>query len=104
MSSPHAGLEVLILGFPAVGLLFSAFFRLDELIARPNTNSGIGRPLSHRGEDGYFVCIEPDGRASIVEGTGRGFVERKAGYLPRRADSKPIRRVSTEWVGDSADE
>jgi hypothetical protein len=106
MSSTQFGLEAFVLGMPAVGMLVAAFFRLDGLLARSNDNSGIGYPLSHRGEDGDFVCIEPDGRYSVgvVEGTGRGLAQRSAGHIPRRGGPGAVRRVSVEWVKEGSKE
>jgi hypothetical protein len=100
MSSLQSGLEALILGIPVAGLLVSVFFRLDHFLARPTANSGIGHPLSHLGEDGNFVFIEPDGRYSLSEGTVQGLALRRPGHLPRRSGIKLVRRVSVEWVED----
>jgi len=106
MSTSQSGLEALIFGIPAVGILVAAFFRLDTILGKPNRDSRIGHPLSHRGEDGEFVCIEPDGRYSVgvVEGTGRGLARRRASRIPRRGDPEAVRRVSVEWVGDGSGE
>jgi hypothetical protein len=106
MLSTHAAWNELILGIPSIGLLFVAFFRQVETVARPRTGSGIGRPLSHVGENGDFVCIEPDGRysAEVVEGTGRGLAHRREGHLPRRGGLGATRRVSVEWVRNDWEE
>ena len=106
MSSSHAGLEALILGIPAVGMLFTSFFRLDEMLANRRIHFEPGHPLSHRTEDGEFVCIEPDGRYSVgvVKGSGRGLAQRRAGHFPRRCGSGAVRRVSVEWVEDGSGE
>ena len=104
MPPSQAGLEALILGIPAVGLLLAAFFRLDVLLAKSNRRSGIGHPLSHRGQDGEFVCIEPDGCYSVevAEGTRRGLAKRRSGHIPTRGGSAPVRRISVEWVADGS--
>lgn len=104
MSSPQFGLEALVLGIPAVALLVAAFFRLDEMFSKPHSGTGIGHPLSHRGEDGEVVCIEPDGRYSVVEGTGRGLAQRRSGHIPKRGDAGAVRQVSVEWVRDGSGE
>ena len=104
MSFSQSGLEALILGIPAVGILLTSFFRLDVLLAKSNNNSGSGRPLSHVDEQGRLVCIEPDGRYALSEGTAGGLAVRRSGHLPRRGGTRAVPRVSIEWVEDVAGE
>ena len=104
MSFSQSGLEALILGIPAVGILLTSFFRLDVLLAKSNNNSRIGHPLSHVDEEGRLVCIEPDGRYSLSERTAGGLAVRRPGHLPIRGGPKAVRRVSIEWVEGIAEE
>jgi hypothetical protein len=104
MASSQSALEALILGIPAVGILLTAFFRLDVLLAKPNGNSRIGHPLSHVDEDGRLVCIEPDGRYSVCEGSVWGLTVGGPGHLPRHGGTTAVRRVSIEWVEGAAGE
>jgi hypothetical protein len=97
MSFSQSGLEALILGIPAVGILLTSFFRLDVLLAKSNNNSRIGHPLSHVDEEGSLVCIEPDGRYSVPDRTPGGLAVRRPGHLPRRGGAKAVRRVSVKW-------
>ena len=98
MSFSQSGLEALILGIPAVGILLTSFFRLDVLLAKSKNNSGSGHPLSHVDEEGRLVCIEPDGCYSPSETTAGGLAVRRPGHLPRRGGTKAVRRVAIEWV------
>lgn len=94
----QSGLEALILGIPAVGILLISFFHLDALPAKSKSNSRIGHPLSHVDEEGRLVCIEPDGCYSLSEGASDGLAVRRPGHLSRRGGTEVGRRVSVEWV------
>jgi hypothetical protein len=102
MSSSQFSLEALILGIPALGMLVAAFFRLDEMFATPRRGSRIGHPLSHRGEEGNFICIEPDGR--YAEGENQRLALRRPAHLLRPGGVMAVQRVSVEWAEDGSKE
>ena len=54
--------DSILLILPMVAILFAAVFRLDELFARPVKMVERGRRFSHQDENGFQVCVEPDGR------------------------------------------
>jgi len=62
MSVIISNLDSVIFAIPMVGLLFSAFFRVDELVRKPL------RPVMHRrrvsglDHNGIPICLDPDGR------------------------------------------
>ncbi len=105
MSPSHSMLEMLLLGFPILGMLFLAFFRLDELIAKPRRHAAAGHPLSHRDSNGQSICIEPDGRylTSVPRTRGGSLLLRQPGDFPRRGEVGRVRRVWVTWVENSED-
>ena len=102
MSSSQCSLEALILGIPALGMLVAAFFRLDEIFAKPRCGSRVGHPLSHRGVDGNLICIEPDGHYS--EGETRELALRRPAHLLRPGGAMAVQRVSVVWAEEGSEE
>lgn len=69
VSQSNAGM--ILVAIPMIVVLFAGFFRLDELISRPEKATVRRRRFSHWDEDGSTVTVEPDGRAN------RGFLRRE---------------------------
>jgi hypothetical protein len=65
MSLVVTNLDSVIFAIPLLGLLFSAFFRMDELVGKPVRPV---KPVLHRrqvsGQDqnGLPLCLDPDGK------------------------------------------
>jgi len=99
MVSPQSTSDTLFLALPIGVMLLLAFFRLDELLARPRLRSVQGHPLSHRGDDGQSICIEPDGHYLGVPAGGphAACLRRMPGHRPRRSAIPPVPRISVDW-------
>jgi hypothetical protein len=62
MSLIVSNLDSVIFGIPLLGLLFSAFFRVDELAGKPLKVVPNRRQVSGLDRNGIPLCLDPDRR------------------------------------------
>ncbi len=103
MLSPQSGLDAFLFGIPAVGILFAGFFRIDGIFSSPRWKSSLGRPLSHRGENGQVICIEPDGRVCF-EADREQAGQRRANPVRRRPAANAVQKVFVTWAEEDPGE
>jgi hypothetical protein len=63
MSGLQSNTDAILVAIPMVAVLFIGFFRLDELLSRPQRPTELGRSFSRVDQHGNSICIEPDGKA-----------------------------------------
>ena len=55
--------DALLVAVPMVGLLIAGYFRLDELLGKPQKKSEPRRQIAGLDEDGRQICLDPDGKS-----------------------------------------
>jgi hypothetical protein len=65
MSVFVANLDSIVFAIPLVGLLVSAFFRVDELVGKPSKHISHRRQMAGLDCNGMPLCLDPDGRLPI---------------------------------------
>jgi hypothetical protein len=59
-----SNLDAVIFGIPLLGLLVSAFFRVDELASAPRKRVSTRRQMAGTDLNGMPICMDPDGRVT----------------------------------------
>jgi hypothetical protein len=59
-----SNLDSVVFGIPLVGLLVSAFFRVDELVAAPQRTKLHRRQMPGLDRNGIPMCLDPDGKVT----------------------------------------
>jgi len=58
----HSGWEKTLVAVPLLGLLFAAYFRLDEIVTKRKKGRKLTRHGSGLGPDGEPQVFDPDGK------------------------------------------
>jgi hypothetical protein len=61
MANLQSNTDAILMAIPMLGLLFAGFFRLDELVGKPQKKSGPRRQIAGLDKRGRQICIDPDG-------------------------------------------
>jgi hypothetical protein len=59
-----SNMDAVVFGIPLVGLLISAFFRVDELVAAPQKRVTHRRQMPGLDHSGMPICVDPDGQVA----------------------------------------
>jgi hypothetical protein len=62
MSTLQSNADALLVAIPMIGILVVGFFRLDELVGKPNKRQIVHRrQIAGLDDKGRQVCLDPDG-------------------------------------------
>jgi hypothetical protein len=59
-----SNMDAVVFGIPLIGLLISAFFRVDELVAAPQKRVTHRRQMPGLDRNGMPQCVDPDGKVT----------------------------------------
>jgi len=62
MSNLQSNTDAILIAIPMLGLLFAGFFRLDELLGKPEKPADPKRQRSGLDKHGRQICVDPDGK------------------------------------------
>jgi len=72
MSVLQSNADALLVAVPMIGILIVGFFRLDELVGKPNKKQTTHRRLMSGLDDkGRQVCLDPDGTVQASQKSTR---------------------------------